>query len=146
MPTRSSKAGHYISGRTFLCRLPHDADLLDWLVRFATEQKMQMATISVIGAVETAKVAYYDQRQKSYSEIAIDKNLEIVSCTGNISIKEGKLFAHCHAVFSDDCGETFGGHVATGTIIFAAEAHVQEIVGHELVREYDDVTGLALWK
>ncbi len=137
---------HFKQGRIFLERLPHNVDLLQWLTEFAIKNRMQLATFSVIGAVKKAVVAFYDQREKTYREVSIEENLEILSCLGNASIKENRPFSHCHATFANKRGETFGGHLANGTIVFAAEAFFQEILGRELVREHDPVTGLALWR
>jgi hypothetical protein len=119
---------------------------LQWLTEFATENRIQLATLFVIGAVRKAAVAFYDQQQKVYRQINIEKNLEILSCAGNVTVKDNSPFIHCHAGFSDHEGGTFGGHLANGTIVFAAEAYFQELLGTKLVREYDPVTGLALWK
>ena len=133
-------------GRIFLRRLPHDADLLQSLTQFVVKNRIQMATLFVIGAVKRATVAYYDQQEKTYRQLSRDQNMEIISCFGNVSINDNKSFVHCHALFSNAAGETFGGHLAEGTIIFAAEAHLKEVLGMELVREHDSVTGLALWR
>jgi predicted DNA-binding protein with PD1-like motif len=133
-------------GRIFLCRLPHDADLLQWLNQFAVEKNIRAGTVFVIGAVKRATVAFYDQKKKVYQNISLEENLEILSCVGNVSIRESIPFVHCHATFSNMKGETFGGHLAEGVTVFAAEAHFREVLGRELVREFDPVTGLTLWK
>jgi predicted DNA-binding protein with PD1-like motif len=127
-------------------RLPHDSDLATWLSRFALDNGISAGAVSVIGAVKTAVVAFYNQQEKTYGEISRDENLEIVYCAGNVSIRDGKPFAHCHAMFSDEHGGTFGGHLVEGTTVFAAEAHFQELLGGKFVRERDSVTGLPLWK
>jgi predicted DNA-binding protein with PD1-like motif len=127
-------------------RLPHDSDLATWLNGFAHDNGISAGTVSVIGAVKKAVVAFYDQQEQTYGEISRNENLEIVYCAGNVSIRDGKPFAHCHAMFSDKRGATFGGHMVEGTTVFAAEAHFQELLGGEYVRERDSVTGLPLWR
>jgi len=146
MDAYPSGVSHFKQGRIFVARLPHECDLLQWLTSFAIKNRMQMGTFFVLGAVTKAAVAFYDQQQKTYQELVLAQNMEILSCVGNVSIKDNKTFVHCHATFSNDKGKTFGGHLAEGTIVFAAEAHFQELLGRELVREYDPVTGLALWR
>jgi len=146
MTTGSSGRGPLTLGRAFLERLPHDADLALWLNTFAEDNGISAGTVSVIGAVKNAVVAFYDQQEQTYGEISKDENLEIVYCAGNVSIRDGKPFAHCHAVFSNERGEAFGGHLVEGTKVFAAEAHFQELLGNEYVRERDSVTGLPLWR
>jgi hypothetical protein len=70
---------------------------------------------------------------------------EVASCIGNISIKEGEPFVHAHAVLADQNGNTKAGHLIEGKV-FAAEIHLTELIGEELVRKDDAVTGLSLWK
>lgn len=137
---------HFKLGRIFLYRLPYEADLQRSLTEFAIKSRMQMATLFVIGAVKRAAVDFYDQQAKVYRQIQIEENMEILTCMGNVSIKENRPFVHCHATFSNSSGETLGGHLAEGTIVFAGEAHFQEILGQEMVREVDPVTRLALWR
>jgi hypothetical protein len=132
-------------GRIFLRRVPYESDLLEFLTEFATKNRMQMGTLFVIGAVKKAAVDYYDQQNKTYRQILINENMEILSCMGNVSIRENKPFVHCHACFSNGTGQTLGGHLAKGTIVFAAEAHFQEVLGMELVREHEPITKLFLW-
>lgn len=131
---------------SFLCRLPHSGDLLDELNKICLEKGIAAGSISVIGAVKSARVGFYNQSEKKYEAIVFDKSLEIASCTGNISLKEGKPFAHLHITLSDRDGSVYGGHLMPGTIIFAAEAHIQSFEGEAPVRERDEGTGLPLWK
>jgi predicted DNA-binding protein with PD1-like motif len=72
--------------------------------------------------------------------------LEIVSCTGNVSTKDGKLFVHAHAVLADMQGRTVGGHVFYETPIYAGEIYLRELLGTVLERQHDGPTGLYLWK
>jgi predicted DNA-binding protein with PD1-like motif len=146
MNSGSSGRGPLTSGRSFLERLPHDSDLASWLSKFADDNGISAGTVSVIGAVKNAVVAFYDQQAHTYGEIRKEENLEIVYCAGNVSMRDGKPFAHCHAMFSNKQGETFGGHLMEGTKVFAAEAHFQELLGGDYVRERDSVTGLPLWR
>jgi len=146
MTMNPESISHFKLGRIFLTRLPYDEDLLHSLTKVAVKNRMQMATVFVIGAVKKAVVEFYDQQEKVYRKIHIEESLEIVTCMGNISLKDNKTFVHCHATFADRKGQTFGGHLAEGTTIFAAEAHLQEVLGSELIREHDPVTKLALWR
>jgi predicted DNA-binding protein with PD1-like motif len=135
----------YKVGRVFLCRLKHNSELLRSILDFAKGKKLKMAVFTVIGAVKQANISHYDQDKHEYQRIDLNRPLEIAGCFGNISPKDGKPFAHAHAVLSDPTGRTYGGHLIRATV-FAAEAHIQELLGEGLEREYDDVTGLALWK
>ncbi len=135
----------YKLGRFFLCGLEHNSAFVQSIKRFAKEKRVTMAVFTVIGAVKHAKLACYDQVKHEYQQIKLDKPLEIASCFGNLSLKDGKPFVHVHAVLADATGKTYAGHLINATV-FAAELHLQELLGNKLEREYDQTTGLALWE
>ena len=100
--------------------------------------------MSAIGALSRAELGYYDQLSHEYGTIFLDEPVELASCSGNISMRDGRPFVHAHAVLSDRTGGTFGGHLTSGTI-FAAELYLQELSGLPLKRVSDSITGLKLW-
>ena len=53
---------------------------------------------------------------------------------------------HLHIILADAEGNTYGGHLMSPTTLFAGEAHIQELGGKPLKREYDETTGLFLWR
>ena len=83
---------------------------------------------------------------KEYSFFELNKNLEITSLTGNISLRDDEPMVHAHITVSDSDGRTFGGHLAPGTIVFACEFVITALDGPQLLRSHDDQTGLPLWK
>jgi hypothetical protein len=139
------RSASYKLGRTFLCELKYNSELVRSIADFAKEKRIKMAVFTVIGAVKQARLAYYDQARHEYKKIKLDRPLEIASCSGNLSLKDGGPFAHIHAVLADAAGKTYAGHLIKATI-FAAELHLQELLGEKLEREYDQTTGLALWE
>ena len=52
---------------------------------------------------------------------------------------------HAHITLGDDRGRTFGGYQAPGTRVFACEFTFDVFQGEDLVRGYDEPTGLPLW-
>jgi predicted DNA-binding protein with PD1-like motif len=132
----------------FMGRLAKGADIINSLEAFCLERHITAAWVNVIGAVDKATISYYDQREHKYFHRPLYGEYEIVSCSGNISLKEGKPFAHLHIVLSDTDYATCGGHLWPGTVgVFAAEfvMHVLEGASGELKRCPDVETGLALW-
>jgi len=139
------QSSSYRPGRIFLYKLEHNSELVRSIVDFAKGKRVKMAVFTVVGAVKQARLAYYDQARHEYQQIKLDQPLEIASCSGNLSLKDGKPFAHVHAVLADAAGKTYAGHLIRATV-FAAELHLQELLGKKLEREYDPTTGLALWE
>ncbi|MFZ3149766.1 MAG: PPC domain-containing DNA-binding protein [Methanothrix sp.] len=131
-------------GRILFARLDHGADIIGQITNLAEENKINTGALSAIGALSRAELGYYDQVSHEYGKISLDEPVELASCSGNISMREGLPFVHAHAVLSDMTGRTWGGHLVSGTI-FAAELYVQELSGLPLKRVPDSITGLKLW-
>ena len=131
-------------GRYLLARLDHGADIIGQISCLARDEKIETGVFSVIGALSRAELNYYDQASLQYGTILIEEPVELVSCSGNISQKDGRTFVHAHAVLGTREGMVRGGHLSSGTI-FAAELHCQELLGLPLKRDHDSITGLNLW-
>jgi len=136
----------YTLGRRFMGRLPHGEDLITAIIELCRGNRIQTAAFSLIGAVSHVTMGSYDQKQQVYVTFEKQAPFEIVTCSGNVSLKDGAPFVHVHAVLGDEKGGTIGGHVFSKTIVFAAEITIQELVGEPLERVYDPVTGLMLWE
>ncbi|MBW2568128.1 MAG: DNA-binding protein [Deltaproteobacteria bacterium] len=132
-------------GRIFAGRFSHGGDLINSIEEFCKKASIQMAVFSVIGAVSSYTIGVYDQKQQVYVTFTEKAALEIVSCTGNVSLKEGKPFIHAHILLTDEHGKTIGGHLFPETIIYAGEINLQELTGKPMERTYDNNTGLMLW-
>ena len=133
-------------GRLFMGRLPHGQDLIASIEGFCREVSIKMATFSLIGAVSSFTIGAYDQKQQVYITATEKGPFEIVTCTGNISLMDGKPFVHAHLVLGDQEGGLAGGHLFSDTIIYAGEICLQELAGKPLERTHDETTGLSLWK
>ncbi len=135
-------------GRSFIGRFQPGDDLLSALTAFCKKHRVRMGVFRVIGSVRNAALGYYNQDIKKYAEcIRLDKKMEIISCNGNISIKDYEIFIHAHISLAEHDGKVFGGHLMNGTEIFAAEFYIEELFGHDLIREENDPqTGLPLWQ
>jgi hypothetical protein len=137
----------YAVKRTVIGRLAAGIDLYEGIAQIARTHEIRVGRVTGLGAVQRARLAYYDQKEMKYYNIELDEPMEIVSLYGNISLKEGQPFAHVHVVLSDEKGNGKGGHLLSGgTPVFACEVTIEEYDGPELIREHDGGTGLFLWK
>jgi len=132
--------------RTFIGKLDYGSDLLEELISVCQKEDIYLGKVDAIGAVQKARLAYYDQKERKYHFFQIDKHLEIAGLLGNISIRDGKPMVHAHITLADKDGHAYGGHLAPGTTIFACEFIIKAYDGPEYVREQDEETGLPLWK
>jgi len=134
------------SEHIFIGKLEHGADLLEELTGVCEEKNIRLGYVVALGAVRKARLGYYNQETKEYKFFELNKNLEITSLSGNISLRDGQPMVHAHITVSDSNGRTFGGHLAPGTIVFACEFIITALSGPQLTRDHDDQTGLPLWK
>jgi uncharacterized protein len=135
---------NFVQGRCLMARLDYRADFLHQVGLLASEEGFETGIFTAIGAFIMAELANYDQASREYRRIPVKGPVELLSCHGNISLRDGKPFVHAHAVLGDSQGKVLGGHLAEGTV-FAAELCLHELLGEPLRREYDPVTGLYLW-
>ena len=131
--------------RRFIFPLPRRSDIHERVTAFCVEHRIRKGWINVLGATEEVKLGYYDQARHRYHDRVFKEELEIVSCMGNVSLKEGKPFLHLHAAMGDTKLRMWGGHLFPGSKVFAAEVCVQEVEGAALKRLPDASTGLFLW-
>ena len=133
-------------GRKIIGRLAKGEDLLAVLENCAREHNITLGEVQAIGAVSQARIGYYNQSERKYYFLDLERPLEILSLTGNISLKDGKPMVHVHIILGDNEGRAFGGHLAEGTLAFACEFMIQEYQSATpLVRQMDEPTGLFLW-
>ncbi|MFX0203589.1 MAG: PPC domain-containing DNA-binding protein [Candidatus Hodarchaeota archaeon] len=137
---------YFEAGKPLLAKLPHGADLIPTLEEFSVSEKIQTAIFSIIGAVSCVTLGHYDQKLQVYVTVKKEEFLEIAHCTGNITLKDGKPTIHMHAILSNQEGRIYAGHIFSKTIIFAGEVYIQQLCGFPLEREYNENTGLFLWK
>jgi predicted DNA-binding protein with PD1-like motif len=133
-------------GKSYLVRLDHDGDLIEQITGFCQDNGIRLGRVEAIGAVKTARIGYYDQQTREYQFQQLDRPMEILKLAGNVSLKDGEPIVHAHITLADENGKAYGGHLATGTVVFACECLVQELVGDELNRGFDKQTGLPLWE
>lgn len=130
----------------FLARLPKGEDLLKAIVEEFRVRSIKTGSFTLIGAVTRAVIGFYDTINRQYVFRDFEAVHEIVSCVGNISEKDGQMFAHGHIVIAGPDFQCFGGHLGEGTTIFAAELSGVKSEGPDMLREYDEATGLMLWR
>jgi predicted DNA-binding protein with PD1-like motif len=131
--------------QTFIGKLKYGGDLLNELTSVCEEKSIRLGRIEAIGAVQKARIGFYDQKSREYRFSEIDKPMEITKLTGNVSMRDGKAMVHAHITLADSQGHAFGGHLAQGTIVFVCEFIMNSYEGPDYCRAYDERTGLPLW-
>jgi predicted DNA-binding protein with PD1-like motif len=81
------------------------------LTDFARQYNVTAAHFTAIGALRSAKLAWFNPARKQYKQIPIDGQVEVVSMVGDIALYNGKPAVHTHMVVALPDGSTRGGHV-----------------------------------
>ena len=126
-------------------KLSHGADLLEEITDLCRREDIRLGRLEALGAVQRARLGFYDQQARLYQFLEIDRPLEITNLVGNVSLKDGNPFVHAHVTLADKAGNVFGGHLAPGTVVFACEFILESFEGPVFERNFDETTGLPLW-
>ncbi len=129
--------------RSFTLRLSQGRDWRGQLEQFAEGEDVRAGWFVGLGAVRNAELWYYDQAAGQYDPLEVAEPMEVASCVGNLSMLDGEIFAHTHAVLSDPDGRSVAGHLNRAEV-FAGEVFVHAF-DRALERTPDEATDLDLW-
>ncbi|RZP25943.1 MAG: DNA-binding protein [Candidatus Actinomarinales bacterium] len=133
--------------KVHVVKLDKDVLLLESLTEFAKKEKIEFAEINFIGAIQNAKVMYFDQKMKKYVHHEFPEGHEVLNGMGNISLLDGEPFVHVHVTLADKDGSAIGGHLDEGTKVWLIEAIITELKGpNDIERKFDDELCLNVWK
>ncbi len=139
-----SKLLHEENGlKTFALVFDKDEQIKESLMRFAAENRLEGAQLVAIGAFSEVTLGYFDRSKKTYREIPVKEQVEVLSFVGNIVEKEGEPMLHAHVVIGKSDGTAHGGHFLRGRVWPTLEMVISEMPTH-LRRTYDKETGLSL--
>jgi predicted DNA-binding protein with PD1-like motif len=120
-----------------------DDEAMAGLEAFAREHGVAAAGFTAIGAFSEATLAYFDWEDKSYHDIPVREQVEVLSLLGDIAVADGEPKVHAHAVLGKRDGSTVGGHFQSGRVRPTLEVVVTVVPAH-LRKRHDPDTGLAL--
>lgn len=131
-------------GDTIVARLDRGEEILEQVERIARQEKLQLASVQALGAVDSFTVGVYDTQKKAYRANHFEGSYEIVSLTGTVDTMQGAFYCHLHMSAGNAEGAVFGGHLNTARVSATCELLLREIPGR-VDRERDASIGLNLW-
>lgn len=129
--------------RTFALVLETGDEAMAEILAFARAHHLRAAHFTAIGAFSRVVVAYFDWETKSYRNIPIEEQVEVLSLMGDIALEKGEPKVHAHAVIGKRDGSAHGGHLVNGVVRPTLEVIVSDTPAH-LRRTLDPLSGLAL--
>ena len=118
-------------------------EVVEGLLSFAREEKVQTSHFTAIGALSDVTLGYFNWTKKTFDKISIQEQVEVLSLVGNIVFDNGDPKLHAHVVIGKSNGTAHGGHLMEGHVRPILEVILVEVPSH-LHRKIDKETGLAL--
>lgn len=130
-------------GDRHVIRFESGEEVLDALHRFIAEKDVGYSFASAIGGVAWIRLGYWDVREKEYRHKDFEEQLEVLTLSGDTSLKDGEPHLHMHGVFGRPDYTTLGGHVMACRANPTLELWMRT-ESMPLRRVHDDETGLDL--
>lgn len=132
-------------GDTLLVRMDPTEEILQQLRLVAEKEKIRLASVEALGAVNDFTVGVFDCGSKQYHSNRFEGSYEIVSLTGTVTTQDGKVYLHLHMSAGDSTGRVVGGHLTSAVVSATCEMVVRVLDGR-VEREFDENTGLNLFQ
>ncbi len=130
---------------TIVARLDKGEDILEQIKEIAQKEKIELASVQALGAVDDFTVGVFDTKTKEYHANHFEGSYEIVSLTGTINTMHGEFYSHLHMSAGNDKGQVFGGHLNKANISATCEMIITIIEG-KVDREFSEEIGLNLFR
>jgi predicted DNA-binding protein with PD1-like motif len=117
-------------------------------VRLMIELNIRAGSVQLMGGLTDIEFRNYDILTKTRrAPILFSGGLELVTSHGNLSYLDGSPHVHLHATVTVPHSGVWvaGGHVQRA-MAFAVEFILHAYDGDDLIRRFDEETGLSLWE
>lgn len=121
-----------------------DDEVLSGISDFVKEQKVGSARFTAIGALKSAKTAWFDLAKKSYKVNNVDQQCELVSLIGDIGLYQGTPTVHAHFSIGLEDGSMQGGHLIEA-VTFPTVELFMTVFPVALDKQIDSATDLKLF-
>lgn len=125
-------------------RLDPGDEICESLLEVSLREKIEVAEISGIGAVNDFNVGTFNTQTKNYYTNEFKGSYEIISLTGNLTRMDGRPYLHAHIAAADKNGNVVGGHLNKAVIANTAEIFLHVIPG-TLNKKFNDNIGINLF-
>lgn len=131
--------------QTIIVRMDKGEDVVEQVKNVALKEKIKLASISALGAINEFTVGVFKTKEKKYYANEFKSDFEIVSLTGTINTMNDEYYSHMHLSAGNDQGQVFGGHLNKAIVSATCEMVIQ-IINGEVDRYFDEEVGLNLLK
>jgi len=126
-----------------LVRVDRGEEMMETLLAVARERKIEAARVTGIGALRDMTLGYFDVDRKEYLRGELSGSWELLSLSGNLSLRDGEPIPHIHVIVGDANLNLRGGHLFSGTVSVTGEIFIDPLPA-PLHREMDPEVNLFL--
>ena len=131
-------------GNKYFVRIDKGEEIMATLEKFCEDEKITLAEVKALGAVDDFEVGLFDVVEKKYHKNAFKFPAEITSLWGTVTTKEGQVYLHIHMSAGDSKGRVFGGHL-TRAVVSATCEMIVELSEGIVERKLNEDVGLNLF-
>ncbi len=132
-------------GQHIVVRMDRGEEILEQVKQVALAEKIKLASIRALGAVNSFTVGVFKTKDKKYCSNSFEGDFEIVSLTGTINTMDGEFYCHLHMSAGDCEGKVFGGHLNRAVVSATCEMVISVMDG-AVDRAFSDEIGLNLFR
>ncbi|MBR6901235.1 MAG: DNA-binding protein [Synergistaceae bacterium] len=138
-------------GSKYFLRIDKGEEIMTTLEKFCKDEKISLAEVKALGAVDDFEVGLFDVKEKKYHRNNFKFPAEITSLWGTVTTKEGQVYLHVHMSAADIKGQVFGGHLSRAVVSATCEMIIHDISegssnGFTVERKFNDEVGLNLFE
>jgi uncharacterized protein len=130
-------------GQILAVRLDCGEEIIESILKVAAQYHIRTGVISGIGAISEATLFLFQCSTRAFIQNAFRDDLEVVSLSGNLTMKDGAHYAHIHTVLANASAQTFGGHLVHAKVSATVELFIQ-IIPETIERAFSEEIGINL--
>lgn len=134
---------HGEHGRTVVLVFVSGDEVMETLSGWCREQHVDGARFTAIGAFRDLTLGWFDWEAKTYREIPLEEQVEVLSLAGDVALEDDQPAVHAHVVVGRSDGSARGGHLLRAHVRPTLELVLDEVPAH-LRKRHDPESGLAL--
>ena len=128
-------------GNLIVFRFEDGKDVIESLKRVAKGHQIQSGVIlSGIGMLRDFEISFYSREKVGYVTNKFNEPVELLSFSGNISIRNSETFFHLHVALAKEEKSAIGGHLKKAMVHNTLEGVIVKFSKIKLTR--DSETGI----
>jgi len=123
-------------GNLIVFRFEDGKDIIESLKRVTKEHKIQSGIIlNGIGMLRNFEISFYSREKASYVTNKFNEPVELLSLSGNISLRNNETFFHLHVALAKENQNALGGHLKKATVHNTLEGAIVKFSEIKLTRD-----------